>query len=197
MRPHTQSYMSCSVFTGLSLLTFCDLSFLTETYLNSLVFTFSNFASFCRGLAIQGCALISSTVILLAGSATRILPTKSFASAETMPQVSTSKSYLQDFIYSKSLKLSSSQNGGVPERRMNATTPILQISHSLPYGFYSRTSGATQPGVPQVVLASDSSSSILANPKSAIFSDIIPKSFDCKRRFSGLISLCKIPWEWQ
>jgi hypothetical protein len=80
---------------------------------------------------------------------------------------------------------------------MKVTTPMLQISHSLPYGFCYNTSGATYPGVPQVVLAVESSGKSLAKPKSAILRDEIPISLVLRRRFSGLISLCTIPKEWQ
>ena len=75
---------------------------------------------------------------------------------------------------------------------------MLQKSHSLPYGSCMRTSGATYPGVPQVVLAVDSwLGNNLASPKSAILREEIPSSLDWSKRFSGLMSLWMMPWSWQ
>jgi hypothetical protein len=50
--------------------------------------------------------------------------------------------------------LSSSKNGYYPESKTYVRTPILQKSHSFPYLSPFKISGATYPGVPQVVLAS-------------------------------------------
>ena len=47
------------------------------------------------------------------------------------------------------------------------------------------------------IVCKDSLLMTWARPKSAILRDEIPYSFDCNNRFSGLISLCNIPWLWQ
>jgi len=47
------------------------------------------------------------------------------------------------------------------------------------------------------VLAKEFSSRSLASPKSAIFKEETPSSCEESNKFSGLISLCKIPYLWQ
>jgi len=75
---------------------------------------------------------------------------------------------------------------------MNRTTPILQKSHSFPYGYSMMISGATYPGVPQVVLAYYSDLTNLARPKSEILREESSCVFNFRSKFSGLISLCTI-----
>jgi hypothetical protein len=75
-------------------------------------------------------------------------------------------------------------------------TPRDHKSTSLPYGFYSKTSGATYDKVPNGSRLDSFGPIILERPKSTIFKlDLL--SSETKRMFSGFKSLWATPKEWR
>ena len=150
-------------------------------------------------IAKKGCLKASLVVILWLGSLINIFLQRSMQLLLTAENgclvLKFGYSYL---IILKVWRFSDDWNGRDLQTMRYMMTPSAHTSTSLWYGYFSKTSGATYAGVPQLSITGSRLDTILDNPKSVILTCFtfwhsyrLPSS--STRIFSGLMSLCRIP----